>query len=66
MLALNDSQEEARSNANETKLDKPSPALISINMSGVCEDSVLENSPAGNLGFVTHNTVPYVDEVGVD
>ena len=64
VLAIsNNSLEEARSDVEETKSDQPYPALISINMSSGCEESV--QAIDMTLPIVDHNFIPYIDEVSV-
>ena len=63
LLAVSSSLEEASaSGAEGPKFNKPYPALININMSSECEESV--QGDFINVGF-SHTTIDYIDEVSV-
>ena len=61
VLAINNSLEEARSYVEETELDKPYLAVISINMSSGCEEIV--QARAIDLAIFSHTVIDYIDEV---
>ena len=68
LLAINTSLQEDGSGVEETKetkLDKPCPAVISTNMSSVCEEHVQEATFAFPLVSLVLNVVDYIDEVSV-
>ena len=66
VLTISNSLEGSRSGMEDirldTNLDKPHPALISINVSGGCEERVQVNS--FTLGSA-HTAIDYIDEVSV-
>ena len=61
--AISNSLEEASgSGMEDIKLDKPYPALININISSECEESV---QAFAFLVASSHNAIDYIDEVSV-
>ena len=63
VLAISNSLEEAPgSGVEDTKLDKPYPALLSINISSECEESVQAFTfPIAS----SHTAIDYINEVSV-
>ena len=63
VLAISNSLGEAsRSNVNDIKFNKLHPALLSINMSSDCEESI-QGTPFTIAS--SHTTIDYIDEVSV-
>ena len=60
VLAINNSLREARSFVDDTKFNKPYSALLSINISSDCEESV-QGTPFTIAS--SHTAIDYIDEV---